>query len=153
MNYEKINISGFDCYEPVKKHTTCFREKLIEIKDKISTTGRESQIILCFDEIERIIPNENDNSLDAREKIEEFNSFFGTLRRLNEEKIISFLVADLHPDCNRINYWHILGVSTNPVYKFFKEIFLPPFEKNDTETMISQIGDLMGIQFENCLIS
>ncbi|MUG98139.1 hypothetical protein F7734_39855 [Scytonema sp. UIC 10036] len=59
---------------------------------------------------------------------EEFNACFGALRVLNQEqRQLSLLVADLHPDCNRINKWNKEGVSTNPVFSFFKEIFLPPF--------------------------
>ncbi|MEC4815193.1 MAG: hypothetical protein SAK29_18235, partial [Scytonema sp. PMC 1069.18] len=102
--------------------------------------------IICFlDEVERIIPN----SEDSREKAEEFNACFEALRVLiQEQRHLSLLVADVHPDCNRINIWKQQGVSTNPVFSFFKEVFLPPFSKSETEEMLTNIGKLMGLEFD-----
>ena len=101
--------------------------------------------ILCFlDEVERIIPTPEDD----REKAEEFNAFFGALRVLCQERKISLLVADVHPDCNRINSWTQTGVATNPVFSFFKEIFLPPFSKEETQDMLVNLGELMGLEFD-----
>ncbi|WP_366914243.1 HEAT repeat domain-containing protein [Mastigocoleus sp. MO_188.B34] len=101
--------------------------------------------ILCFlDEVERIIPTPEDD----REKAEEFNAFFGALRVLCQEKKMSLLVADVHPDCNRINSWTQAGVATNPVFSFFKEIFLPPFSEEETQDMLVNLGKLMGLEFD-----
>ena len=101
--------------------------------------------ILCFlDEVERIIPTPEDD----REKAEEFNAFFGALRVLCQEKKMSLLVADVHPDCNRINSWTQAGVATNPVFSFFKEIFLPPFSEEETQDMLVNLGQLMGLEFD-----
>lgn len=101
--------------------------------------------ILCFlDEVERIIPTPEDD----RQKAEEFNAFFGALRVLCQERKISLLVADVHPDCNRINSWTQAGVATNPVYSFFKEIFLPPFSEEETQDMLVNLGELMGLEFD-----
>ncbi len=79
----------------------------------------------------------------------EFNSVFGALRALNQQhNRLSLLVADAHPDCNRINYWNQEGVRTNPVFSFFQEVFLPTFPYEDTHMMITDIAKLMGREFE-----
>jgi uncharacterized protein YjbI with pentapeptide repeats len=102
--------------------------------------------ILCFlDEVERIIPTPEDH----RQKAEEFNACFGALRVLSQEqRQLALLVADVHPDCNRINRWEQQGVPTNPVFSFFKEVFLPPFSEEDTQEMLTNIGKLMGLEFD-----
>ncbi|MEH1899973.1 MAG: hypothetical protein V7L04_00735 [Nostoc sp.] len=61
---------------------------------------------------------------------------------------MSLLVADVHPDCNRINSWEQKGVATNPVFSFFKEIFLPPFSAEETQEMLVNLGKLMGLEFD-----
>lgn len=102
--------------------------------------------ILCFlDEVERIFPTPN----DSRERAEEFNAFFGVLRALSQEQqFLSLLVADAHPDCNRINHWPQPGVVTNPVFNFFKEVFVPPFPIEDTVRMVTDVGSLMEVEFD-----
>ena len=102
--------------------------------------------IICFlDEVERIIPHPE----DTREKAEEFNACFEALRVLiQEQRQLSLLVADVHPDCNRINMWEQEGVATNPVFSFFKEVFLSPFSFEETKEMLTNIGKLMGLEFD-----
>lgn len=102
--------------------------------------------ILCFlDEVERILPS----SEDPRDKVEEFNAFFGSLRVLSQrERKLSLLVADVYPDCNRINHWTQKGVATNPIFNFFKEIYLSPFSEKETAEMLIDIGELMKVDFD-----
>lgn len=124
--------------------------KFVESIEYLSQILRDKAFklpIICFiDEIERIYPFES----DCREKVEEFNAFFGTLRALSQEKhILSLLVADVHPDCNRRNHWLQSDVPTNPVYSFFQEIYVPPFIPENTYTMLSDIGGLMARAFDN----
>ncbi|MDZ8052884.1 MAG: hypothetical protein RMX68_032420 [Aulosira sp. ZfuVER01] len=65
-----------------------------------------------------------------------------------QQRQISLLIADVHPDCNRINAWTQSGVATNPVFSFFKEIFLPPFSQGETQEMLVNLGKLMGLEFD-----
>ena len=84
------------------------------------------------------------------EKAEEFNACFGALRALcQNHRRLSVLVADVHPDCNRVNYWVQKDVATNPVFGFFKEIFLAPFSEQETIEMLTGIGKFMGFEFDN----
>jgi len=53
------------------------------------------------------------------------------------------------PDCNRINVWSQRGAETNPVFNFFREVFLGPFSEEDTRLMLSDIARLMGKSFDD----
>ena len=122
-----------------------FVNYLCKLAELLPRTGYELPIVCFLDEIERILPTPH----DSREKVEEFNAFFGALRVLcQERRILSLLVADVHPDCNRINQWLQDGVPSNPVHNLFKEIFLAPFSSDETHTMITDIGGLMGREFD-----
>jgi HEAT repeat protein len=126
--------------------TAEFIQRFSELARAIEKSNKYKLPILCFlDEVERIIPTPEDHW----EKAEEFNACFGALRVLNQEqRQLSLLVADVHPDCNRINTWNQEGVSTNPVFSFFKEIFLLPFSLEETKDMLANIGKLMGLEFD-----
>ncbi len=125
--------------------STEFAQRFIDTAQALKQAGYRMPIICFLDEIERILPT----PMDSRDKAEAFNAVFGTLRALSQDqRILSLLVADAHPDCNRINQWEQEGVPTNPVFSFFKEIFVVPFPKEDTETMITDIGRLMGRTFD-----
>ncbi len=102
--------------------------------------------MLFLDEVERLIPRPGDSAYAGR--VREFNAFFGALRALNqEERCLSVLIADIHADANRINYWPGLDVDSNPVFAFFKEVYLPPFRSDETYAMLDGIGRLMGYKF------
>jgi hypothetical protein len=85
---------------------------------------------------------------------EEFNACFGPFRALSQERrLLSLLVADVHPDCNRINQWQQADVPTNPVFNFFKEVFVLPFSPEETTRMLTDIGELMGVKFDGQTLS
>ncbi|MCP4545330.1 MAG: hypothetical protein GY835_02550 [bacterium] len=66
---------------------------------------------------------------------------------------MTLLVADVHPDCNRINHWPHAKASTNPIFGFFHEIFLEPFSLEETVTMLKDIGYLMGVEIDEAILS
>jgi hypothetical protein len=122
-----------------------FTNRFLELTEKLLGCGKKMPVVCILDEIERIMPAENDFS----EKIKEFNTFFGTLRAISQRnRRLSLIVADVYPACNRINDWGKTGVSTNPVFNFFKEEYAHPFPLDDTKQMIEEIGKLMGRKFE-----
>ncbi|MCJ8280103.1 MAG: ATP-binding protein, partial [Rivularia sp. ALOHA_DT_140] len=143
-----IPLPKFDPFpldKPGAELTDEFIRRLNEFTHFIQKHHKYKLPILCFlDEIERIIPTPEDN----REKAEVFNAFLGALRVLCQQQKMSLLVADVHPDCNRINSWTQPGVATNPVFSFFKEIFLPPFSESETQDMLVNLGKLMGLEFD-----
>lgn len=124
---------------------TTFAQRFIDIAQALQQAGYRLPVICALDEMEHILPTR----MDSRDKVEAFNAVFGTLRALSQDqRILSLLVADAHPDCSRINQWEQKGVPTNPVFSFFKEIFVSPFPKSETETMLIDIGRLMGQTFD-----
>jgi len=130
--------------------TTLFIKQVEELAQGLEQSNFKMPIIVFLDEIERIFPFDT----DSNQKVEEFNAFFGALRELSQaQKKVSLLVADVHPDCNRINNWKQQGVATNPVFQFFKEIFVAPFTPDETKIMLTNIGRLMGREFDASTIS
>ncbi len=124
---------------------TDFIQLFIDITQILQDQDYHLPIVCFLDEIERILPMPT----DSRTKVETFNVVFGTFRALCQDKrILSLLVADVHPDCNRINQWEQDGVATNPVNNFFKEFFVEPFSSDHTTMMLRDIGRLMGRIFD-----
>ncbi|NEQ74939.1 MAG: hypothetical protein F6K23_18985 [Okeania sp. SIO2C9] len=135
----------FDSDRPAAHLTTEFTQQLQNLTQQLTEVGYQLPILIFLDEIDRIIPTET----DAKERAEECNAFFGALRAVSQEKrSLSLLVADVHPDINRINQWKQPNVPTNPVFNFFKEIFVVPFSADETTRMLTDIGNLMGITFD-----
>ncbi|OUL21367.1 hypothetical protein BV372_31770 [Nostoc sp. T09] len=132
--------------KPATELTGEFIQRVNKFTRSIQKNNKYKLPILCFlDEVERIIPTPE----DSREKAEEFNACFGALRVLcQQQRQMSLLIADVHPDCNRINSWTQPGVATNPVFSFFKEIFLPPFSEEETQEMLVNLGKLMGLELD-----
>jgi hypothetical protein len=127
-----------------------FRQRLLNLADRLKEAGFLWPLLLFLDEVERVIPRPDDAAYAGTAR--EFNAFFGVLRSLNqEERCLSLLIADLHADANRINYWPGIDVATNPVFSFFKEHYLPPFETDETVAMLDGIGRLMGYRFDETL--
>lgn len=137
-------------HRPASELTADFAQKMSQLAQKLSQAGYELPILLFLDEIERILPTQS----DVRERAEEFNACFGAFRALSQERrLLSLLVADVHPDCNRINQWQQADVPTNPVFNFFKEVFVLPFSPEETARMLTDIGELMGVKFDGQTLS
>ncbi len=142
------NIPSFDNFAsntPASELVDEFIQRVRDLAKALKTGGYKLPIFCFLDEVERILPT----SKQSQEKVEEFNACLGALRVLSQgEPRVSLLVADVHPDCNRINHWSQEGVPTNPVFKFFSEIFLSPFSEQETTEMLTDLGKLMGIDFD-----
>ena len=130
---------------PAPELTADFARQVSQLARRLNQAGYELPILLFLDEIERILPTET----DSRERVEEFNACFGVLRALSQERrLLALLAADVHPDCNRINQWAQPGIPTNPAFNFFKEVFVLPFSPAATTRMLTDIGKLMGVEFD-----
>jgi hypothetical protein len=122
-----------------------FQHKVAGLAALLKNAGFDLPIVCCLDEMERILPVPS----DPRERVQEFNAVFGALRALSQEsRILALLVTDVHPDCNRINHWTQPDTATNPLYSFFKELYLSPFDEEETNRMLSDIGRLMGLRID-----
>lgn len=143
--FNRFSEAGRDSvHRPASDLTTDFARQVRDLAKVLSEIGYQRPILLFFDEIERILPTK----ADSRERVEEFNAFFGVLRALSQEqRLLSILIADVHPDANRINLWSQASVPSNPLFSFFKEVFVFPFSQEETTEMLSEIGKLMGVAF------
>ncbi|MEL4897729.1 pentapeptide repeat-containing protein [Crocosphaera sp. Alani8] len=138
-------VELFDVNSLAKEITDQFIEKFCKLAQMLEENNYNIPVVCFLDEIDRIFPTES----DPVEKVEEFNAFFGALRQLSQtQKKLSLLVADVHPDFNRVNIWTQWNVPTNPVFQFFKEIHIQPFALQETKTMLTEIGKFMGVEFE-----
>ena len=138
-------VEFFEINTPAKEITSQFVEQFCWLAKKLLESNYNLPIICLLDEIQGIFPTEK----EPAEKVEEFNAVFGTLRQLSQAKRnLSLLVADVYPDFNRLNVWTQPYVPSNPVFQFFKEIHLQPFTLEETQTMLTEIGQLMGVEFE-----
>jgi hypothetical protein len=122
-----------------------FVRRFEELAGRLSKVGYQLPVMCFLDEMERVLPLPT----DIVTKVDEFNVCFGTLRALSQERRqLALLVADVHPDCNRVNRWSQQGVGTNPLYAFFKEVHLAPFSCDETSGMLESIAQLMGWSFD-----
>ena len=141
----EVSFQPFERDVPAADLTTDFFRLVLAFAKALAESGYKLPILCFLDEVERILPTES----DPPERAEEFNAFFGVLRALSQEaRQLSLLIADVHPDCNRINQWNQTDIPTNPVFNFFKEVFLSPFSLDETKNMLNSIGNLMNIKFD-----
>ena len=124
---------------------TMFGSRLVAVAANLEKAGYQMPMMLFLDEVDHVLPMKGDD--DARAS--EYNAFFGALRGLcQQQRLLSLLVADVDPDCNRANHWPGLSARPNPVFSFFQEFFTAPFGEEDTRTMLGDIGGLMGREFD-----
>jgi len=139
------NFKPFSPDSPAPDLISDFTQHINTLSPLLQAAGYHLPILCFLDEIERILPTKT----DPKERTEEFNACFGVLRVLSQEqRQLSLLVADVHADCNRINQWQQPDVPTNPVFSFFKEYFISPFSQSETTRMLTDIGELMGVTFD-----
>ena len=139
-------FSLFPSDTPAATLVSKFADRVTTLVRILRHIGFAVPILCLLDEVERVLPT----SEDSLEKVREFNAFFGALRGLGQQHgAMTLLVADVVPDCNRINHWPQRGATTNPVYTFFKEIFLAPLSQDESVTMLRDLGGLMGRRFDD----
>lgn len=121
-----------------------FERYFLACAGALQEAGYNLPVVCLFDEMERVLPRE------GRYEAGEFNLCFGVLRALSQGSgVLAMVVADVHPDCNRINHWPTGRGPSNPVYGFFKEIFLEPFGEASTMAMLADLGGFMARQFDD----
>jgi len=98
------------------------------------------KVLLLLDEIEKMLPIS-----DKSEGFKGYVDFFGYLRGVSQQTgFLVSVVAAANPAICEEPQWE---GRDNPVFKFYQEIFLPPFEKNECDEMIEKLGKGMGIAY------
>lgn len=119
---------------------TAFDSELTQVLKTIeqSTSSPKPKIVLMLDEIERLLPNNL-----GKEGFSGFFDFFSYIRGVSQES------EDFVPIVTGANA-AIAEVSQfdgkdNPVFNFFKEIYLPLLQPKELMTMVQVLGRGMGI--------
>lgn len=106
--------------------------------------GYQMPVFCLLDQIGTIFPQSN-----APARIEEFNAVFGCFRTLSKkEQLLSLLITDIQPRCNRVDSWGISGATNNPLHQLLQETFIQPFSSEETGLMLDNIGGLMKWNFD-----
>lgn len=108
-------------------------------------SGKFSQVVLLFDEIEFITPdvsNELGSHWDA-----DFQPFWQTIRAASQENAgrLTFLVAGVNPLC--VEQPNFTG-GPNPIFQLAAPYYLEPLPVPSVREMVRSIGKYSGITFE-----
>lgn len=103
------------------------------------------KIILLIDEIERLIPSEDGHGLSGSFDLLSY------LRGVNQENenfvvVIAGANAKITEDAQ-------FSKKDNPVFNFFREIYLPLLEKSECDTMVRELGKGMGIKYDGSALN
>jgi tetratricopeptide (TPR) repeat protein len=97
------------------------------------------RIIIMFDEIERILPNAISPGCKG------YDNLFAYLRGLSQEDdAVVWIITGANPAICDTPQWE---GRDNPVFKFYKEMFIPPLSKHECLEMIERLGFGMGVTY------
>lgn len=119
---------------------TAFDSDLTQVLKAIesSTSSPKAKIVLMLDEVERLLPNGL-----GKEGFVGFFDFFSYLRGVSQES------ADFVPIVTGANAAIAevsqFGGKDNPVFNFFREIYLPLLQSKELSAMVKVLGRGMGI--------
>jgi tetratricopeptide (TPR) repeat protein len=119
-----------------------FDADLRALREILSQSGEDSiKVVLLLDELERMVPTAGNPGFSG------YSDFFAYLRGVSQQEgmLLSF-VTGANPAIFDQPQWE---GKDNPVFKFYREMFLPPFAQLECEQMVEKLGKGMGITFTN----
>jgi tetratricopeptide (TPR) repeat protein len=117
-----------------------FSSDLLTLNDYLREKYGNTKIVLMLDEIEQLIPS----SLEE-EGFAGFNEFLGAVRGISQRyRFLVSIVVGVNPKISRTDRW---GTQDNPMFQFYKEVFLPFFNEKDCSRMIVSIGEQLGLAY------
>ncbi len=140
------NVSGLhqEADYDDKNASKCFQEDLFEL---YKTAGSQ-RILFILDEIENITFDISPSEHWAKEK--DYIFFWQALRSLFQKSetshLFSFIIAGVNPKAVETP---VVSSFDNPIYRFVTPIYLPLFEMQEVEEMVSSIGTYMGLRFDS----
>ncbi|HPZ06627.1 MAG TPA: hypothetical protein PL110_00815 [Candidatus Eremiobacteraeota bacterium] len=119
-----------------------FREDLLSLKKIMPANSR---VILFIDEIDLIFPGENN-----RKNHRDYYTVFTTFRGFSEmDKFLILSVQGFSSSINSVNRFpENFFLSENPVFQFFTEVNLGNLSKEDAFELVTGIGALLGMDYE-----
>lgn len=119
--------------------------------NKILRKTDSKNILIIFDEIEHITFEVS--HIEHWKEGHEFLTFWQALRALfqKESNPLTFLIAGTNPKC--IEFTAINGTD-NPIFELIsKDSFVPGFTVKQIEEMVSYLGKIMGLSFDDTIYS
>lgn len=103
----------------------------------------QHQLVIAFDEIELMSPRRRGSSWNG-----EFGKAWRLLRGIEQEfpGRVSFLITGTNPqivETGRFGDEH-----DNPIYNYFRKLYLPPFAVGEVSILLNQIGRQLGLLWE-----
>ena len=131
----------FQLYESVSNPGLIAAKFDADIRAIRSVTGQESpKIVILLDEIERLLPTVHGPGFKG------FVDFLSYLRgRSQQDPNFISIVTGANPSVSEVSQW---DQRDNPVFKFYRETFLPPLEKPECDEMVQKLGRGMGISYD-----
>jgi cold shock CspA family protein len=123
---------------------TAFDADMTQILNAMKTvkTNPRPKVVLLIDEVERLLPNAL-----GKEGFKGYFDFFGYLRGLCQETS-DFVVIVTAANAGIAEAAQFEG-RDNPVFNFFKEIYLQFLEPKECSLMIKSLGRGMGLRFND----
>ncbi|MFD2518218.1 hypothetical protein [Salinimicrobium flavum] len=129
-----------------KDASTSFEEDMIKIHDAIGG----NRLLLIFDEIENITfdisPSEHWTSDN------DFILFWQSIRSIYQKNqgLFSFIIAGVNPKTIETG---LIGSYDNPIYRMITPTYLKLFNHSNVSDMVKNIGNYMGLDFDEEIIT
>ncbi len=139
----KSKLHSRDAYT-VQDAATLFDQEMM----KVHSSKKAEPVLLIFDEIERISPK---TAASNHWKVDnDFVYFWQAIRAFFQRNrgVFTFLLVGTNPSC--IESTTING-NDNPIFGFLPHNYLPPFDTEQIQEMVSQLGKYMGLSFDPML--
>lgn len=130
--------------KPEEKNALRFDEDVTQLLKilSISETTASSKIVITIDELEWMLPVPGHSS-----GFRGYAEFFAHLRGIAQTtkgKLVSVVTA-ANPAVSEQGKW---DSRDNPVFQFYKDMFLPPLAPEECNEMIEKLGRGMGVAFD-----
>ena len=134
----------YKAYLDVKKTELVAAEFDADLKVLTAEARRQKlalNVLIMFDEVERLLP------IGRSEGIRGYDSLFAYLRGISqtEENVLS-IITGANPFISDTPQFE---GRDNPVFKYYKEVFLPPLERRECLEMIERLGHGMGVTYND----
>lgn len=142
---EQLNLSILDNNFLVYESSTNYAQKFNEYIDNIISPSAnykfEGKVVIVIDEIELLIPLAEESTY-----FKGYFDFLAHLRGIAQRaagRFVSIVVA-ANPIISEQSRWN---GRDNPVFQFYREMFLPLLTQEDCSNMISELGRRMSVIF------
>ena len=144
---QRIFKENYDQYEDQSKVVMAFEHDLSKILQL-----SKKDILLIFDEIENITYGTSiSETWNTGQSFVKFWQVIRSFCQHNKTKQhFSFLIAGTNPQCVENP---TIGNVDNPIFAQFTPIYIPPFNFEQTEEMLTRLGGYMGLNFEKQAIA